>query len=83
MMNENKHHSTGYADVAATPGALIIGGAQVSLGLARSLGRKRVPVWVLTDHPIAKFSRYVQRSFVVGSRSPKKLFIAAGALRKG
>ena len=55
------------ATAAATPqnmpGALIIGGAQVSLGIARSLGRRGIPVWLVADHPIAKFSRYVQRSF--------------------
>lgn len=45
------------------PGALIVGGAHVSIGLARSLGRHGIPVWLLADHPIAKFSRYVQRSF--------------------
>ncbi len=44
------------------PGALIVGGAHVSLGVARSLGRHGVPVWLLNNHPIATFSRYVQRS---------------------
>ena len=46
------------------PGALIIGGAQVSIGLARSLGRRGIPVWVVSNHPLPKFSRYVQRNFV-------------------
>src|SRR5271169_1112004 len=45
------------------PGALIVGGAHVSVGLARSLGRQQIPVWLLADHPLPKFSRYVQRSF--------------------
>src|SRR5271156_1660892 len=45
------------------PGALIVGGAHVSIGLARSLGRHGIPVWLLANHPIPKFSRYVQRSF--------------------
>jgi D-aspartate ligase len=44
------------------PGALIIGGAHVSIGMARSLGRHGIPVWSLTNHPMPKFSRYVQRS---------------------
>ena len=36
------------------PGALIIGGAHGSLAVARSLGRKGIPVWFVThDHPIA------------------------------
>src|SRR5450759_2946559 len=46
-----------------TPGALIVGGAHVSIGLARSLGRHGIPVWLLANHPIPTFSRYVQRSF--------------------
>ena len=47
----------------APPGAVIVGGAHVSLGIARSLGRHGIPVWLLADHPLPKFSRYVQRSF--------------------
>lgn len=40
-------------------GALIIGGDHGSLGVARSLGRRGVPVWFLTDDKIiAKFSCY-------------------------
>ena len=46
----------------APPGALVVGGAHVSLGIARSLGRRGVPVWLLADHPLPRFSRYVQRS---------------------
>jgi D-aspartate ligase len=45
------------------PGALIVGGAHVSIAVARSLGRQGVPVWLLANHPIPRFSRYVQRSF--------------------
>ena len=45
------------------PGALIVNGAHVSLGLARSLGRRGIPVWLLADHPLPRFSRFVQRSF--------------------
>jgi D-aspartate ligase len=45
-------------------GAVILGGAHGSLAVARSLGRRGVPVWFVThDHPIAKYSRYVARSF--------------------
>ena len=48
-------------------GALIVGGAHGSLALARSLGRRGIPVAFLTDdHPIAKLSRYVERSFTWG-----------------
>jgi D-aspartate ligase len=46
------------------PGALLIAGAHGSLAVARSLGRRGIPVWFLThDHPIASLSRYVRRSF--------------------
>jgi D-aspartate ligase len=45
-------------------GALIVGGAHGSLAVARSLGRRGIPVWFVThDHPIARYSRYVLRSF--------------------
>ena len=47
----------------AGPGAVIVGGAHVSLGIARSLGRRGIPVWLLANHPLPKFSRYVKRSF--------------------
>lgn len=50
-------------DPIGLPGALILGGAHASIALARSLGRQGVPVWLLADHPITRFSRYVQRSF--------------------
>jgi predicted ATP-grasp superfamily ATP-dependent carboligase len=44
-------------------GALIVGGDHGSLGVARSLGRRGVPVWFLTDDKIiAKFSRYTARA---------------------
>ncbi len=41
------------------PGAIVLGGAHGSLAVVRSLGRRRIPVCVLTaDHPIARLSRY-------------------------
>jgi D-aspartate ligase len=44
------------------PGALIVGGAHGSLAIARSLGRRGIPVWFVThDHPIASYSHYVLR----------------------
>lgn len=47
------------------PGALIIGGAHGALAVARSLGRRGIPVFFLThDNLIAKFSRYVTASAV-------------------
>ncbi|HEY7688473.1 MAG TPA: ATP-grasp domain-containing protein [Dongiaceae bacterium] len=47
---------------SAVPGALVLGGAHGSLAVARSLGRRGIPVWHLThDHQLARFSRYVAR----------------------
>jgi D-aspartate ligase len=49
---------------ARSTGALIVGGAHGALALARSLGRRGIPVCYLTDdHPIARYSRYTVRSF--------------------
>ena len=44
-------------------GAIVLGGAHGSLAIARSLGRRGIPVWLITaDNPLASFSRYVMRS---------------------
>jgi D-aspartate ligase len=52
------------ASGARPTGALIVGGAHGGLALARSLGRRGIPVCFVTDdHPIASYSRYVGRSF--------------------
>jgi D-aspartate ligase len=48
---------------AKTLGALVVGGAHVSVAIARSLGRRGVPVWLMANHPLPKYSRYVQRRF--------------------
>ncbi len=45
------------------PGALIVGGAHVTLAIARSLGRRGVPVWLMANHPLPRYSRYVRKSF--------------------
>src|SRR5450755_2162437 len=50
-------------DPRSVPGALIVGGAHVSIAVARSLGRRGIPVWLLANHPIPTYSRYVKRSF--------------------
>jgi D-aspartate ligase len=51
-------------NAARSIGALVVGGAHGSLALVRSLGRRGIPVCFLThDHPIAKYSRYADRSF--------------------
>lgn len=47
----------------ASGGALIIGGALGAVAVARSLGRRGIPVCFLVhDHPIGKFSRHVSLS---------------------
>jgi len=47
-------------------GAIVLGGDCGSLGIARSLGRRGIPVYFITDNsnPIAKFSRYTSRSLL-------------------
>ena len=45
-------------------GVLILGGAHGSVAVARSLGRKGIPVWFIgNDHPITRYSRYTRRHF--------------------
>ena len=46
------------------PGALVLGGESRALGIARSLGRRGIPVWVIdeSDYLIARRSRYVERN---------------------
>jgi hypothetical protein len=50
-------------NLASPPGALIVGGAHVSTAIARSLGRHGIPVWLMANHPLPTYSRYVKRSF--------------------
>jgi D-aspartate ligase len=43
-------------------GAIVIGGEHPGLGIARSLGRRGVPIYVIDDqHSVSQFSRYVTR----------------------
>ena len=48
----------------------MIGGDYRGLGLARSLGRRGIPVWVLWEQEerLATTSRYVRRSVAIGRR---------------
>jgi D-aspartate ligase len=49
---------------ASPQGAIVLGGAHGSLEIVRSLGRRGIPVWLITaDNPLATLSRYVTRSF--------------------
>jgi D-aspartate ligase len=57
-------HAMPGAQNASPQGAIILGGAHGSLEIARSLGRRGIRVWVVTDdNPLAKASRYVETSF--------------------
>jgi D-aspartate ligase len=52
---------------APRKGAIVFGGAHGSLEIARSLGRRNIPVWLITaDNPLATLSRYVERSLFWG-----------------
>jgi D-aspartate ligase len=47
---------------AENVGAIVIGGEHPGLGIARSLGRKGIPICVIDDqHSVSQFSRYVDR----------------------
>ena len=53
------------AELAAVShqGAVVLGGAHGSLEIARSLGRRGIPVWLITaDNPLPGLSRYVEKS---------------------
>jgi predicted ATP-grasp superfamily ATP-dependent carboligase len=44
-------------------GAIIVGGEHPGLGIARSLGRRGIPVCVIDDqHSVSRFSKYVTRT---------------------
>lgn len=62
-MNSNTRKSDPGKD---KPGALVLGGNFVGLGVARSLGVHGIPVWVVDEDrskSIAQFSRYAGRFF--------------------
>src|SRR5215470_1558189 len=43
-------------------GAVVIGGDHPGLAIARSLGRRKIPVCIIDDqHPISRYSRYTTR----------------------
>jgi D-aspartate ligase len=43
-------------------GALVVGGDHPGLAIARSLGRRNIPVYIIDDrHPIAAYSKYATR----------------------
>ncbi len=66
----------GTRDVAApvaTAGAVVLGGDYRGLGVVRSLGRRGIPVCVLSDeHHLAPTSRYCQRALPFPFRAREK-----------
>lgn len=51
-------------NAATHTGVVLLGGAHGALALARSFGRKGIPVILVTDdHPLPRFSRYVGKWF--------------------
>jgi D-aspartate ligase len=55
-------HQVAPSEQQARPGALVVGGEHPGLGIARSLGRRGIPVYVVDDqHSVSQFSRYATR----------------------
>lgn len=68
------------------PGIIILGGAHNALALARSFGRRNIPVVLVSDdHPLPSFSRYVRRTFGwPGATAPDAVnWLIALAAREG
>ena len=64
------------------PGAIVLGGNFVGLGVARSLGAHGIPVWVVDSDrskSIAQFSRYTERFIEAKGNVPEVLLRAADA----
>lgn len=61
MSTEHRDNQGRAAANAETPGGVVIGGDYQGLGIARSLGRRGIPVCVIDDETsIARASRYVR-----------------------
>lgn len=67
-------HATGRARRTQGIGALVIGGDHPGLAIARSLGRRGIPVYILDDqHCISRYSKYARRVLRVKDlRDPQK-----------
>jgi len=66
--------------MVASPGAIVLGGNFLGLGVARSLGSKGIPVWVIDadrSKSIAQFSRYTKR-FIASNEDPAALLLREG-----
>ena len=75
---------TGSGPPARDVGAVVIGGDYQGLGIARSLGRRRVPVCVIDDEiSIARASRFVQDTIRVRDLRTEQALLDALALARG
>lgn len=66
------------------PGAIVLGGNFVGLGLVRSLGRRGVPTWVIDSDrkkSIAQFSRYCRR-FIATTEPVHEVLLREGRLHE-
>ncbi len=65
-------------------GAVVMGGSLGAVAVARSLGRRGIPVCFLShDHPIASFSRYVRRTIAwPGPEAPDALAFLLDIIRQ-
>jgi predicted ATP-grasp superfamily ATP-dependent carboligase len=71
---------------AGAGGAIVLGGEYRGLGIVRSLGRRNVPVWVLTDQNwLAATSRYVARGvpWPRGDDRARLMFLTTLASKEG
>jgi D-aspartate ligase len=80
-LNARAMGARGRAD--GMPGGVVIGGDYQGLGIARSLGRQGIPVWVIDDEvPVARASRFVQRVIRVRDLRGEAPLLAALALAR-
>jgi D-aspartate ligase len=73
VLDSPKVPQSAFGQPAKPYGAVVVGGDYQGLGIARSLGRRNVPVCVIDDESsIARFSRYVTHSVRVASLRDEK-----------
>src|SRR5881628_2962073 len=79
MDNMNQPRGSSQLD-AKSPGAIVLGGSFIGLGLVRSLGARGVETWVVdTDRSasIARFSKYTKR-YILAKEDPYKWLLREG-----
>ena len=79
MDNMNQPRGSSQLD-AKSPGAIVLGGSFIGLGLVRSLGARGVETWVVdTDRSasIARFSKYTKR-YILAKEDPYQWLLREG-----